>query len=73
MSDTQTKPWYSQLTGKLTELAEQFDLDPVQAEKFRETMFGLCKAEYASGSKSGAAWAFKKASEKRGGSQVVMT
>ncbi len=71
MSDTQTKPWFNQLRGKLTELAEQFDLDPIQAEQFRETMFGLCKMEYMAGNKSGIAWAFKKAAEKRGGSQAV--
>lgn len=71
MSDTQTVPWYNQLKGKLTELAEQFDLDPIQSEQFRETMFGLCKTEYMAGNKSGAAWAFKKAAEKQGGSQAV--
>ena len=52
MSDTQTQPWYNQLKGKLTELAEQFDLDPIQSEQFRETMFALCRQEYMAGNKS---------------------
>ncbi|MCX6714198.1 MAG: hypothetical protein NTX72_00075 [Candidatus Uhrbacteria bacterium] len=71
MSETQTPQWFNQLKQKLTDLAEQFDLDPIQSEQFRETMFGLCKSEYVSGSKSGAAWAFKRAAEKRGSSQAV--
>ncbi len=71
MSDTQTQPWFNQLKQKLTDLAEQFDLDPIQSEQFRETMFGLCKQEYMLGNKSGIAWAFKKAAEKQGGSQAV--
>lgn len=71
MSDTQTKPWFNQLRQKLTDLAEQFDLDPIQSEQFRETMFGLCKQEYMLGNKSGIAWAFKKAAEKHGNSQAV--
>ena len=33
--------WYSQLTGKWTELAEQFDLDPVQAENFAKQCLTL--------------------------------
>lgn len=71
MSETESKPWFNQLKGKLTELAEQFDLDPIQSEQFRETMFGLCKSEYMAGNKSGISWAFKKASEKQGGVQAV--
>lgn len=71
MSDTQTKPWFNHLKEKITELAEQFDLDPIQSEQFRETMFGLCKQEFTSGSKSGAAWAFKKAAERHVSSQAV--
>ena len=73
MSDTQTQPWYNQLKGKLTELAEQFDLDPIQSEQFRETMFALCRQEYMAGNKSGITWAFKKAAEKQGGSQAAAT
>lgn len=71
MSDTQTKQWFNDLTTKITGLAEQFDLDPIQAETFRETMLLLCKQEYMAGNKSGIKWAFKKAAEKQSGAQAT--
>ena len=60
-----TVPWFNQIKTDLSKLAEDFDLDPIQAEHFRETMFGLLKREYMKGNKSGIAWAFKKAHEKQ--------
>lgn len=71
MSDTQTKQWFNDLTTKITVLAEQFDLDPIQTETFRETMLNLCKQEYMAGNKSGIKWAFKKASEKQSSAQAA--
>jgi hypothetical protein len=72
MNDTQTesKNWRNELQSKITSMAEQFDLDPLQAQQFREGVLGICKEEYKAGNKSGIKWAFKKAAEKQGGVQV---
>lgn len=64
MSDTNKKSWFNELQTQITTLTEQFDLDPIQSEQFRESVLGMCKAEFMKGNKSGIAWAFKKAAEK---------
>jgi len=70
MSDTQIKPWYKELQNYVSTLAEQFELDPIQAEQFRESLLQLCKRQYMAGNKSGIAWAFKKAAENKGLAQA---
>ena len=71
MSDTQTVKWSTNLLAQLSAISEEFELDPIQAERFREFTFGVAKAQYKTGNKSGIAWLHKQLREKSGGAQAA--
>lgn len=63
MSDTQKNNWFQLLLDKITTLSEEFGLDDIQANRFRDFSVTLAKEQYRLGNKYGASWAFKKARE----------
>ena len=62
MSDTQ-KHWFQNLSDKIRQLAEQFELDEIQHHTFRDFVINIAREQYKTGSRSGAGWAIKKAKE----------
>jgi hypothetical protein len=62
MQDTQ-KNWFQKLSDHIHQLAEQFDLDEIQTQAFRDFVVSIAREQYKTGSRSGAGWAFKKAKE----------
>ena len=69
MSDTQ-KNWFQNLSDNIHQLAEQFDLDELQTQTFRDFVVSIAREQYKTGSRSGAGWAFKKAKEQPNGSRT---
>lgn len=63
MSDTQNNNWYQLLLDKINSLSEEFGLDDVQTNQFRNFVVRLAKEQYKIGNKYGASWAFKRARE----------
>lgn len=64
MSDTQTTKWYVNLLSQLNSITEEFELDPIQAERFRSFTFEVAKSQYKAGNKGGIAWLHKQLREK---------
>lgn len=71
MSDTQKNPWYKNLLSQINTMAEQFSLDDIQTNNFREVVLAFAKAQYMAGNKSGIAWVHKQLREKNGGAQAA--
>jgi len=69
MPDTQ-KNWFQNLSDHIHQLAEQFDLDEMQTQTFRDFVVSIAREQYKTGSRSGAGWAFKKAKEQLNGSRA---
>lgn len=67
MSEQQTNNWYKTLLDQINSLSEEFGLDDVQTNRFRDFSVTLAKAQYKLGNKYGAAWAFKRAREEAAG------
>lgn len=67
MSDTQTAKWYTNLLSQLNSIAEEFELDPIQAERFRSFTFEVARSQYKAGNKGGIAWLHKQIKGKNGG------
>lgn len=71
MSDTSKNPWYKNLLSQVNTMAEQFGLDDIQTNNFRETVLAFAKTQYMAGNKSGIAWVYKQLREKNGNAQVA--
>jgi len=71
MSDKQTTTWYKKLLNQLNVLAEQFELDDLQLDQFRDFSVNLAKEQFRAGNKSGIAWAYKQIRENNQHSQTV--
>lgn len=63
MSDLQTKNWYKTLIDKTHSLSEEFGLDDVQTNRFRDFTISVAKEHYKVGNKSGIAWLHKQMRE----------
>ncbi len=69
MPDTQ-KNWFQNLSDHIHQLAEQFDLDELQTQTFRDFVVSIAREQYKIGSRSGAGWAFKQAKEQVNNSRM---
>lgn len=69
MSDKQTTSWYKKLLSQLNSLAEQFGLDDLQLDQFRDFSVTLAKDQFRAGNKSGIAWAYRQIRENGPGAQ----
>lgn len=62
--------WYVSLTNAFNKIASEMGLGQEDAFRLRQFIADQCKENYKRGSRSGAAWAFKKKeAELKGGSQ----
>lgn len=61
----QTNNWFRILLDKINQLAEQFALDDVQTNAFRDFVVSIAREQYKVGSKSGARYVYKKAREEQ--------
>ena len=64
MSEAQTTKWYSNLLSQLNSIAEEFELDPIQSERFRSFTFEVAKDQFKAGNKSGIAWLHRQLRDK---------
>lgn len=71
MSETQTTTWYKKLLSQLNTLAEQFELDDLQMDQFKDFSMNLAKEQFRAGNKSGIAWVYKQLREKNGNAQAA--
>jgi hypothetical protein len=60
------KTYFQTLTSRANSLAEQFGLNDRQTSELRSFVVDEAKAQYKSGSKSGAAWAFEQQKKPHG-------
>jgi len=64
MSNQPTTSWYKKLLSQLNSLGEEFGLDDLQNERFRDFTVALAKDQFRAGNKSGIAWTYKQLREK---------
>jgi len=64
MSNQPTTSWYKKLLSQLNSLGEEFGLDDLQNERFRDFTVALAKDQFRAGNKSGIAWIYKQLREK---------
>ncbi len=66
MTNTQTNNWRKALHDQIIALSEEFGLDDMQTNRFRDFSVMLAQEQYRIGNKYGASWAFKRAREEAG-------
>ncbi|MFC1787878.1 hypothetical protein ACFLZY_01515 [Patescibacteria group bacterium] len=54
-------PWYKELMSKINNLAEEFGLDDLSCDKFRDFVFERSREQYMAGNRAGIAFAHKQA------------
>lgn len=63
MSDTQKSNWLQTLQDRVNRFAEQFELDEVETDTFRDFVVTTARDQFKVGNKSGIGWILKQIRE----------